>query len=78
LAQAFNREVIAEGVETSEHGFKLLLMGCEQAQGYGIARPMPAEELPAWLNEYQPNEQWMIQGNQVQESKDSKRELFNN
>lgn len=48
LARAFHREVIAEGVETEEHGKVLLQLGCEQAQGYGIARPMSAEALTAW------------------------------
>ena len=43
LAAAFQRQVIAEGVETVEHGLMLLQMGCELAQGYGIAAPMPAE-----------------------------------
>ena len=41
--------MIAEGVETVDHGLMLLQMGCELAQGYGIARPMPASELPAWV-----------------------------
>jgi len=49
LVQAFHREVIAEGVETSAHGDLLLKLGCELAQGYGIARPMPAAEVPAWI-----------------------------
>ena len=49
LANAFQRQVIAEGVETSAHGTRLLALGCEKAQGYGIARPMPAGELPAWV-----------------------------
>ena len=44
LAQAFNRPVIAEGVETLEHGAALLLLGCTLAQGYGVARPMPTEQ----------------------------------
>jgi EAL domain-containing protein (putative c-di-GMP-specific phosphodiesterase class I) len=48
LAEAFKREVIAEGVETVEHGTALLELGCELAQGYSIARPMPAEQLPGW------------------------------
>ncbi|TVO55292.1 EAL domain-containing protein [Denitromonas halophila] len=48
LARAFHREVIAEGVETEQHGKLLLQLGCEQAQGYGIARPMSAEALTAW------------------------------
>jgi diguanylate cyclase (GGDEF)-like protein/hemerythrin-like metal-binding protein/PAS domain S-box-containing protein len=49
LAQAFHCSVIAEGVETHAHGDKLLQLGCELAQGYGIARPMPAGELPGWV-----------------------------
>ncbi|WED24517.1 EAL domain-containing protein [Vibrio sp. JC009] len=49
LASAFNLRVIAEGVETLEHGAQLLSMGCELAQGYGIARPMPAKDLPDWI-----------------------------
>jgi predicted signal transduction protein with EAL and GGDEF domain len=39
LARAFGRRVIAEGVETIEHGEMLLQLGCEHAQGYGVARP---------------------------------------
>ena len=46
LARSFGREVIAEGVETSSHGDMLLTAGCELAQGYGIAKPMPAVNLP--------------------------------
>lgn len=49
LAAAFKRNVIAEGVETIEHGKLLLQLGCTMAQGYGIARPMPAEDLPGWV-----------------------------
>jgi diguanylate cyclase (GGDEF)-like protein/PAS domain S-box-containing protein len=59
LADAFNRQVIAEGVETVEHGLMLLMIGCEHAQGYGIARPMPAKELQPWLEQYQPDQQWL-------------------
>ncbi|MDX1725727.1 MAG: EAL domain-containing protein [Pseudomonas sp.] len=49
LASAFRLEVIAEGVESPEHGALLLQLGCEQAQGFGIAAPMPADELPDWI-----------------------------
>ncbi|MGB9991454.1 putative bifunctional diguanylate cyclase/phosphodiesterase [Massilia sp. SM-13] len=48
LARAFNRSVIAEGVETVEHGALLIRMGCDLAQGYGIARPMPADSVLDW------------------------------
>ncbi|MDP2804941.1 MAG: EAL domain-containing protein, partial [Gallionellaceae bacterium] len=59
LATAFNREVIAEGVETMAHGAMLLQLGCDQVQGYGIARPMPAHELPAWAATWRPDSSWV-------------------
>jgi len=52
LAKAFNRDVIAEGVETVEHGRELIKIGCELAQGYGIAKPMPAEQINDWLQQW--------------------------
>ena len=58
LSQAFRRDVIAEGVETVEHGEMLLRMGCDKAQGYGIARPMPAHALPAWKETWQADPSW--------------------
>lgn len=59
LAKTFNRNVIAEGVETIEHGTKLLDLGCELAQGYGIAKPMPAEDVLMWVNNWQPDDAWL-------------------
>jgi len=61
LAKAFRREVIAEGVETIEHGTMLLQLGCELAQGYGIASPMPAEDFPAWSAAWRPDQAWAEQ-----------------
>ena len=58
LAAAFRRDVIAEGVETIEHGSLLLQLGCELAQGYGIARPMPADQLYLWAAGWQPDAAW--------------------
>ena len=60
LATAFRRQVIAEGVETTAHGEILLPLGCELAQGYGIARPMPAAELPGWVKSWQPDPAWSV------------------
>jgi diguanylate cyclase (GGDEF)-like protein/PAS domain S-box-containing protein len=48
LAQAFNRNTVAEGIETESHYQALLKMGCDIGQGYGIARPMPADSLLEW------------------------------
>ena len=59
LAESFDRKIIAEGVESEAQGLMLMLMGCHSAQGYHIARPMPAIELPIWLNNYQPEEKWL-------------------
>jgi hypothetical protein len=59
LADAFNREIIAEGVETVEHGLMLLVMGCQNAQGYGIAKPMPAQDIRTWLQSYTPVSEWL-------------------
>ncbi|PKO55485.1 MAG: hypothetical protein CVU28_06290, partial [Betaproteobacteria bacterium HGW-Betaproteobacteria-21] len=61
LATAFRRKVIAEGVESPEHGEMLLQLGCELAQGFGIARPMPAHELAAWMASWRPDPLWTAQ-----------------
>jgi len=58
LASAFRLNVIAEGVETPDHGLVLLQLGCEVAQGYGIAHPMPAEEFPRWIAEWHSDPRW--------------------
>ncbi len=58
LSKVFNRAVIAEGVETVEHGVLLLRLGCDEAQGYGIARPMPPAEVPNWVEHYKPDPSW--------------------
>jgi diguanylate cyclase (GGDEF)-like protein/PAS domain S-box-containing protein len=58
LAEAFCREVVAEGVETSVHGEILLLLGCELAQGHGIARPMAADALLRWAANWRPYPGW--------------------
>jgi len=62
LAKAFNLQVIAEGVETIEHGTELINMGCVQAQGYGIAKPMPGEEMPRWASNWEADLSWKIDG----------------
>ncbi len=58
LAKAFRREVVAEGIETMEHAEMLLMIGCDLAQGYAIAHPMPAEEIPDWGHKWTPPSSW--------------------
>ena len=76
LADSFERKIIAEGVETTEQGLMLLLMGCEDAQGYGIAKPMPAAEIVNWLKAYIPNKKWIAYGNKKRTLKQRKLEIL--
>ncbi|NTV95515.1 MAG: EAL domain-containing protein [Thiobacillus sp.] len=58
LAEAFGRSVVAEGVDSLEAGLLLMQLGCQIAQGYRIARAMPAAELPDWIAGWQSPEAW--------------------
>ncbi len=58
-ARLLGLEVIAEGVETPEHGCLLLQLGCRRAQGYAIARPLAADAMPGWVHAYRSNEAWV-------------------
>ncbi len=57
LAQAFGRQVIAEGVESEAHSAMLLQLGCEQAQGYGIGRPMSPDQFLPWIHAWEASHQ---------------------
>lgn len=60
LSRDFKRQVVAEGVESAEHGERLLQMGCHLVQGYGIAKPMEANKVPGWVNGYQQDSAWQL------------------
>ncbi|WP_241801625.1 putative bifunctional diguanylate cyclase/phosphodiesterase, partial [Acidithiobacillus caldus] len=47
-------EVIAEGVETAEYAALLAKIGCSHLQGYLFSRPLPAEDIPAWITRFRP------------------------
>jgi diguanylate cyclase (GGDEF)-like protein/PAS domain S-box-containing protein len=55
LAKVFKLKLIAEGVETPRHGELLMSLGNYIAQGYGIARPMPANDILTWLGKWKRN-----------------------
>ena len=59
LANSLRRQVIVEGVETADHGVKLLEIGYELAQGYAIAHPMPAGDLKNWSSSWRPDPRWV-------------------
>jgi len=48
LGKAMNLEVIAEGVETEQQLKLVSEFGCDLAQGFFIAKPMPEDEFLAW------------------------------
>jgi EAL domain-containing protein (putative c-di-GMP-specific phosphodiesterase class I)/DNA-binding NarL/FixJ family response regulator len=48
MAQQLRMQVVAEGVETKEDWQLLEALGCDTAQGYLVARPMPAENFGRW------------------------------
>ena len=50
LAHALGLRLVAEGVEDASTGAALAALGCDVAQGYAIARPMPAGEFLRWLD----------------------------
>ena len=49
MAQALGMRTTAEGVETAGQLVYLLEQGCEEAQGYHFARPMPAQEFESFV-----------------------------
>ena len=49
MAHDMGMKVVAEGVETTQQRDLLVGMGCDYAQGFLFARPMPAGDFDAWL-----------------------------
>ncbi|HTR70418.1 MAG TPA: bifunctional diguanylate cyclase/phosphodiesterase [Mycobacteriales bacterium] len=49
LAHNLGFEVVAEGVETDRVLAELTVLGCDIAQGYLLAKPMPAQDLAGWI-----------------------------
>jgi hypothetical protein len=61
LATAFQRDIIAEGVENIEQGLMLMRLGCDVAQGDFIAPPMAAAKVLDWISDYEPPRAWIQQ-----------------
>lgn len=57
-ARMLAKTVIAEGVETSAQGDLLASLGCHQLQGFSISRPMPGDDVPAWVARWVPPASW--------------------
>jgi EAL domain-containing protein (putative c-di-GMP-specific phosphodiesterase class I) len=54
LAHDLGLRLVAEGVEDAATGAALAELGCDVAQGYAIARPMPVEDFLSWLEDPPP------------------------
>lgn len=52
LAQSLHMETVAEGVETQEDWDLVEASGCDIVQGYFVSKPMPADEVPAWIDRW--------------------------
>ena len=52
LARQLGMAVVAEGIEDQNDWDFVRQTGCDYAQGYWIARPMPASDLPAWISSW--------------------------
>ena len=54
LAHALEMKVVAEGVDSDDNYDMVRELGCEMAQGFGIARPMRSDLVVAWVQKYSP------------------------
>lgn len=53
LCRELGLSVVAEGAETADELLWLANNACPVVQGYGIARPMPADEFVAWVHNFE-------------------------
>ncbi len=60
-ARLLGLETVAEGVDTGDQIQRLRAIGCHSMQGYAIARPMPPDDIPAWVDFFE--EQWLAEMN---------------
>ena len=58
LAHDLRLHVVAEGIESTAVWRRLHALGCDTAQGYLVARPMPARDLETWLQEQMKTGVW--------------------
>ena len=60
LASAFDIKVTAEGVQNIEQVVSLMEMGCDEIQGFAIAKPMPSSELINFIKDFKADPRWKI------------------
>ena len=62
LAKQLNMEVVAEGVEDRADFNFVVRSGCQMAQGYFIAKPMPAADLRQWMEDWHERVEELLPG----------------
>ncbi|WP_455757508.1 EAL domain-containing protein [Sulfurimonas sp.] len=60
LASAFDISVTAEGAENIEQVLSLIEIGCDEIQGYSIARPMPKDDMKDFIFKFIPDPRWKL------------------
>ncbi|MVW61539.1 EAL domain-containing protein [Massilia sp. NEAU-DD11] len=50
LGHSLGKWVVVEGIENPEMLEAMMILGVDAVQGYTVAKPMPADQLPAWVN----------------------------
>lgn len=60
LANAFDISVTAEGAQNIEQVISLMEIGCDEIQGYAIAKPMPSCEVVDFISTFVPDPRWKI------------------
>jgi EAL domain-containing protein (putative c-di-GMP-specific phosphodiesterase class I) len=62
LAHNLGLRAVAEGVEDQVIMDRLLELGCDVAQGYHLARPLPPDRLEQWVDAYPLRATWLPEG----------------
>ncbi|WP_018294436.1 EAL domain-containing protein [Mariprofundus ferrooxydans] len=52
IAKKLDMEIVSEGVETLEDWQRVEMLGCDQVQGYFVSRPLPGDDIPAWVENW--------------------------
>ncbi len=62
LARQLGLRTVAEGVEEREDWDLLRSLGCDVAQGWFMAKAMPADALPAWITQWEQRRAELVPG----------------
>jgi EAL domain-containing protein (putative c-di-GMP-specific phosphodiesterase class I)/CheY-like chemotaxis protein len=52
MAKELGLSIVAKGVESEKDWERVVKLGCDQAQGYYIAKPMPGDDIQPWVESW--------------------------